>query len=69
MKPAGTDTHWQTLDGRLTYVSGKTLLARVRQRLPDSYGVSFGNEGLASAFAAGEVPQELSALLDAVRGL
>ena len=38
---------WDSLDDRLTLVSGKKLLSALRERIQDAYKVNFGNERLA----------------------
>ncbi len=58
------ESNWETLDGRLRVVSGKQLLGVIRRQVQDQFGVNFGNERLAEAFASGEVPTEI---VDALR--
>jgi predicted ATPase len=52
---------------RLT--SGKNLLAAVRKRVQEKYGVSFGNQALISELHQDEVDEELWSVLDRVEGL
>jgi energy-coupling factor transporter ATP-binding protein EcfA2 len=63
------DAAWPTLESRLTLVSGKRLLGAVRERLQALCGVSFGNERLADAFTAAEVPDEVREALRRVEVL
>lgn len=63
---AGT---WETLNERLKLISGKQLLARVRKRLQAAYGVNFGNERLAEAFSADEIPVEIREALSRIQEL
>lgn len=60
---------WDTIDDRLKLVSGKQLLGRIRQAIQGKYGVTFGNERLAEAFTADEIPEEVRAALEKVGGL
>jgi hypothetical protein len=57
------DAHWDTLDGRLCVVSGRKLLATVRAKLKEEFGVSFGNPRLVEEFDVSEVSPELAAVL------
>jgi ABC-type cobalamin/Fe3+-siderophores transport system ATPase subunit len=60
---------WSTLDDRLNLVSGKQLIGRLRRRIQDNYGVNFGNERLAEAFRAEEIPIEVRDALRRVEEL
>jgi ABC-type lipoprotein export system ATPase subunit len=63
------ESRWDTLEGRLSVVSGKQLLSRVRGILQTMYGVNFGNERLAEGFAPNEVPEEIVSALQAATQL
>jgi len=52
---------------RLT--SGKDFLARVRKRLQDQYGVSFGNQSLLAEMKIEELDEELVSVLRQIEGL
>lgn len=60
---------WVSVDDSLRVVSGKRLLGAIRGRIQDEYGVNFGNERLAEAFAAEEIPSELRDRLDEIASL
>jgi ABC-type cobalamin/Fe3+-siderophores transport system ATPase subunit len=60
---------WGSLDGRLKWCSGKSLLGCIRERIQREYGVSFGNERLAEAFTPDEIPDEVKETLKAVEAI
>jgi ABC-type cobalamin/Fe3+-siderophores transport system ATPase subunit len=60
---------WDTLEERLTLVSGKRLLALIRSRVQNAYGVNFGNERLAESFDEDEIPEEIKGVLSRVAEL
>ena len=60
---------WESLADRLRLVSGKSLLARMRQALQTSHGANFGNERLAEAFMVDEIPAEVVEQLRKVEAL
>jgi energy-coupling factor transporter ATP-binding protein EcfA2 len=51
--------NWNSPADRLRVVPGKRLLGAVRSAVQNTYGVNFGNERLAEAFTAAEIPHEL----------
>jgi hypothetical protein len=53
------DKAWKTLDGRLSVVSGKEVLARLSSWSKEKYGVSFGSLTLAQQVRAVELADEL----------
>jgi len=60
---------WGTLEGRLTYVGGKRLLAAMRERIQSRHGVSFGNERLAEAFDRTTIHPEVIDALQKIEAL
>jgi predicted ATP-dependent endonuclease of OLD family len=48
---------------------GKSLLAGIRKRVQDEYGVSFGNQALIAEMTDGELDPELIQVLDEIEGL
>ena len=60
---------WASIEDALLVVSGKRLLGAIRGHIQDEYGVNFGNERLAEAFAAEEIPSELRERLDEIASL
>lgn len=63
------DANWEGLERRLRVVKGKELLAALRAAVQDRYGVSFGNERLAEAFASDDLEDEIKNVLDRVAAL
>lgn len=61
--------HWEDLDSRLKFVSGKRLLGVIRQQIQETYGVTFGNERLAETFTAEEIPTEIVDFLNRVKDI
>ena len=57
------ERQWQTLEGRLNVVPGKSLMARFRERVQDRFGVSFSNIKIAAEFRRDEISSELVTLL------
>jgi energy-coupling factor transporter ATP-binding protein EcfA2 len=60
------EASWTTQEDRLQLVSGKRLLSAIRKEIQDRYGVNFGNERLAEAFTAEEIPAEVAEALQRV---
>jgi hypothetical protein len=66
---AFVEAKWGTLRERLSVVSGKRLIGLVRTQIQDQHGVNFGNERLAEAFEASEIPAEIVDVLNQVAAL
>lgn len=60
------DSAWATLEGRLTVVSGKKILATLSDWAKNSYGVSFGAARIAQELRQAEIASELSAVVQSI---
>ena len=62
-------TQWETLDGRLTLVSGKVFLRNLNRALQEQGVKAFTTAQLASALSTSEIPREMATLLQQLEEL
>ena len=60
---------WQTPDGRMALIPGKTALSALSQWSNTTYGVSFSSVRLASELKAHEIDEEIKLMLAAIEDL
>lgn len=60
---------WKTLEGRLTVVPGKLLLARFRELIQERYSISFSDNRIVEEFHRDEIPLELETLLSELEAM
>jgi hypothetical protein len=58
------DSKWHTLEKRLEIVSGKEVLAALRQRVRTLYSVNVSDHRIISSFRLDEVPPDLKTLIE-----
>ena len=58
---------WQTLDGKLSLVSGKQLLSSLSSWSQATYGVSLSVSRLAATMTAADIPSEVRRVVNAIQ--
>ena len=62
----GVDAAWQTLEGKLSIVSGKQLLSNLSSWSQATYGVSLSAGRLSATMSGSEMPQEVRRVVSAI---
>lgn len=56
--------HWDTIEKKISYVSGKELCAKINSMMKNTYGISCSKNKLLSALLPEEIPDELKETID-----
>lgn len=58
------EMRWDKLDTRIQMVPGKAVLAALRAKVGEEYGITLTDHRIVSEFSASEIPQDLVALIE-----